>query len=283
MSDPAPILDGVRVVDMTQYLAGPTVTRLLAEAGADVVKIEQPPYGDPTRTLAVMNDGRSGYFVQQNHGKRSLCMDFDDPRGREVLDALIARADVFVENYGPGVMERRGLDFARLHVRHPRLIVATISGFGRDSAFSDKVAFDLIAQAYSGLLAMTGPVEGPPMPVGTSIADVMSGVHTVAGIGLALYHRERTGRGQHVDISMVDSLFHAHEITVQGPPLTGMRWKPKRGGEKSALNSPPGVYRGLVNEGIEEALMCVMIGNPKPVTPSYPPEHPVAQIKRPKK
>ena len=244
MSDPAPILDGVRVVDMTQYLAGPTVTRLLAEAGADVVKIEQPPYGDPTRTLAVMNDGRSGYFVQQNHGKRSLCMDFDDPRGREVLDALIARADVFVENYGPGVMERRGLDFARLHATHPRLIVATISGFGRDSAFSDKVAFDLIAQAYSGLLAMTGPVEGPPMPVGTSIADVMSGVHTVAGIGLALYHRERTGRGQHVDISMVDSLFHAHEITVQGPPLTGMKWKPKRGGEKSALNSPQGVYRG---------------------------------------
>ena len=239
-----PILDGVRVVDMTQYLAGPTVTRLLAEQGADVVKIEQPPYGDPTRTLAVMKEGRSGYFIQQNHGKRSLCIDFDDPRGREVLDALLAEADIYVENYGPGIMAKRGLDFATLHAKHPRLIVATISGFGRDSAYSDKVAFDLIAQAYSGVLAMTGPADGPPMPIGTSLADVMSGVHAVAGIGLALYHRERTGRGQHVDISMVDSLFHAHEVSVQGPPLTGMKWRPKRSGEKSALNAPQGVYRG---------------------------------------
>jgi crotonobetainyl-CoA:carnitine CoA-transferase CaiB-like acyl-CoA transferase len=238
-----PILHGVRVVDMTQYLAGPTVTRLLAEAGADVVKIEQPPYGDPTRTLAVMKDGRSGYFIQQNHGKKSLCLDFDDPRGREVLDRLIAEADVFVENYGPGVLARRGLDHESLMAKHPGLIVATVSGFGRESAYSDRVAFDLIAMAYSGMLAMTGPADGSPMPIGTSMADVMSGVHTVAGIGLALYHRERTGRGQHVDISMVDSMFHAHEVAVQGPPLTGMKWKPRRSGAKSAINAPMGVYK----------------------------------------
>lgn len=244
MDDARPILDGVKVVDMTQYLAGPTVTRLLAEAGADVVKVEQPPYGDPTRTLAVMNDGRSGYFVQQNHGKRSLCLDFDDRRGRAVLDRLIAEADVFVENYGPGVMTRRGLDWADLQPKHPRLVMASISGFGKDSVYSHKVAFDLIAQAYSGILAITGPADGPPMPVGTSIADVMSGVHAVAGIGLALYHRERTGRGQHVDIAMVDSLFHSLEIAVQGPPLTGMKWRLKRSGEKSGLNAPQGVYKG---------------------------------------
>jgi len=243
MTEPRPILDGLKVVDMTQYLAGPTVTRLLAEAGASVVKIEQPPYGDPTRSLAVMSNGRSGYFIQQNHGKRSLCIDFDDPRGREVLDKLIAEADVFVENYGPGVLARRGLDHNSLLAKHPRLIVATVSGFGRDSAYSEKVAFDLIAMAYSGMLHITGEPDRSPVMVGTSIADVMSGVHTVAGIGLALYHRERTGRGQHIDISMVDSMFHAHEMALQGHSITKGKWRQKRSGSKSALNSPQGIYK----------------------------------------
>lgn len=244
MSDPRPILEGLKVVDMTQYLAGPTVTRLLAEAGASVIKIEQPPYGDPTRSLAVQSDGRSGYFIQQNHGKRSLCLDFDDPHGREILDQLIAEADVFVENYGPGVLAKRGLDHDSLLAQHPRLIVATVSGFGRDSAYSEKVAFDLIAMAYSGLLHLTGEPDRSPMVIGTSIADVMSGVHTVAGIGLALYHRERTGRGQHIDISMVDSMFHAHEMALQGNSITKGKWRQKRSGSKSALNSPQGIYKG---------------------------------------
>jgi crotonobetainyl-CoA:carnitine CoA-transferase CaiB-like acyl-CoA transferase len=246
------ILDGVRVVDMTQYLSGPTVTRLLAEHGADIVKVERAPFGDPTRTLAFQKDGRSGYFVQQNRGKRSLCIDFDDPAGREVLDALIARADVLVENYGPGVMERRGLDWTTLHDAHPQLIVASISGFGKGSGdesgpgapgpMSHKTAFDLIAQAYSGLLYLTGPADDTPTPVSTSYADVMSGVHAVAGIGLALFHRERTGEGQHIDIAMVDSLFHAHELSIQGPSITKGRWTAKRMGARSTLNTPQGVY-----------------------------------------
>jgi crotonobetainyl-CoA:carnitine CoA-transferase CaiB-like acyl-CoA transferase len=239
-----PMLAGLRVLDMTQYLSGPTVTRLLAELGAEVIKIEQAPHGDPSRTLAVINDGRSGYFVQQNRGKRSVCLDFDDPRGRQILDDLISRADVFVENYGPGVLERRGFGWADLHARFPRLIMASISGFGRDSAFRDKPAFDLVAQAYSGILALTGPADGPPMPVGASIGDVSAGVHAVAGIGMALYHRERTGRGQYIDISMVDSLFHVHEIAVHSTSLTGGKWRPKRSGHQSSLTAPMGVYRG---------------------------------------
>jgi crotonobetainyl-CoA:carnitine CoA-transferase CaiB-like acyl-CoA transferase len=266
----APILDGIRVVDLTQYLAGPTVTRLLAEQGADVVKVEQAPYGDPTRTLAVLREGRSGYFVQQNRGKRSLCVDFDDPEGRRILDALIATADVVVENYGPGVLERRGLDHASLRARHPRLIVASISGFGRaPGPLSHKTSFDLIAQAYSGLLIQTGPADGPPMPVGVSYADVMSGVHAVAGIGLALFHRERTGRGQHVDIAMVDALFHAHELTVQGAHLTGGKWRPRRSGAKSALNSPTGVFKApqgwivLQVMGNQWPGFCRAIGRPE--------------------
>jgi CoA:oxalate CoA-transferase len=236
------ILHGIRVVDMTQYLSGPTVTRLLAEHGADVIKVEQAPFGDPSRTYAINKEGRSGYYVQQNRGKRSVCVDFDTPEGVEVIERLIANADVVVENYGPGVLERRKLDWVTLTARYPKLIVASISGFGRESSHSHKTAFDLIAQAYSGMLHLTGETDGSPIPTATSYADVMAGVHAVAGIGLALFHRERTGEGQHIDISMVDSLFHAHELAVQGPSLTNGRWRAQRSGPRSRLNSPMGVY-----------------------------------------
>jgi crotonobetainyl-CoA:carnitine CoA-transferase CaiB-like acyl-CoA transferase len=190
-----PMLDGVKVVDLTQYLSGPTVTRLMAEMGADIVKIEQPPYGDPIRGLAMITDGRSGYFVQQNRGKKSVCVDMNTTEGREVLDRIIAEADVLVENYGPGVLERRGLDYASIAEKHPRLIYASISGFGRTGSYSHKTCFDLIAQSYSGMVALTGDEDGAPMPVGSSYADVTSGVHAFAAIGMALFHRERTGRG----------------------------------------------------------------------------------------
>ena len=124
------------------------------------------------------------------------------------------------------------------------VIKKSISGFGRDSALSHKTAFDMVAQAYSGILHMTGPADGAPMPVWTSIADVSSGVHAMAGIGLALFHRERTGAGQHIDISMVDALFHSHELAVQGPSVTNGKWKPTRSGHQSAVNAPMGVFKG---------------------------------------
>jgi CoA:oxalate CoA-transferase len=265
----APILDGIRVVDMTQYLAGPTVTRLMAELGADIVKVEHPPHGDPSRRFGVIRDGRSGYFVQQNRGKRSVCVDMDDADGREVIGRLIERADVFVENYGPGVLDKRGLDWASVRDVNPRLVMASISGFGRTGPYSDRPAFDLIAQAYSGIMHVTGPADGPPMPIGTSLGDVTAGVHAVAAIGLALFHRERTGRGQHVDIAMVDALFHAHEMGVQGPSLTGMKWRPKRSGHRSKMTAPLGAYRGpqgWIAIHVMEAQwprFCVAIGQPE--------------------
>lgn len=239
------ILEGIRVVDMTQYLAGPTVTRMMAEMGADIVKIEQSPGGDPSRNYAIINEkGRSGYYVQQNRGKKSLCIDFDHPEGKKILVKLLTSADVFVENYGPGVMERRELHWDSVKKLNPELIMASISGFGRESSMSDRPAFDMIAQAFSGSMFMTGDPEGPPMPVGQSIADVMTGVHAVAAIGYALFHRERTGVGQFVDIAMVDALFHSQELAVQGPSLTGMRWKPTRSGHRSRINSPLGAFKG---------------------------------------
>ena len=239
------ILEGITVVDMTQYLAGPTVTRMMAEMGADIIKIEQAPGGDPSRNYAIINEvGRSGYFVQQNRGKKSLCLDFDHPDGKNILLKLLETADVFVENYGPGVMERRGLHWDEIKEINPKLIMASISGFGRESSMSDRPAFDMIAQAFSGTMFMTGDPDGPPMPVGQSIADVMTGVHAVTAIGYSLFHRERTGKGQFVDIAMVDSLFHSQELAVQGPSLTGMKWKPKRSGHRSRINSPLGAFKG---------------------------------------
>lgn len=239
----APMLDGVRVVDLTQYLAGPTVTRLMAEQGADIVKVEQAPTGDPTRSLGVVTDGRSGYFIQQNRGKRSICLDFRSDRGLDIVRELVATADVVVENYGPGVLEKRGLDYETVRATNPSVIMASVSGFGRTGMYSGKVAYDLIAQAFSGIMHMTGERDGPPQPVGTGIGDVTAGVHAFAAIGVALFHRERSGQGQHIDISMVDALFHQHELNVHGPAMTNMRWRPKRSGHHSAVNAPQGVFK----------------------------------------
>lgn len=265
----APLLDGIRVVDMTQYLAGPTVTRFLAEMGADVVKVEQPPHGDPSRLYPIVVNGRSGYHVQQNRGKKSLCIDFDTDEGREVLGDLLAKADIFVENYGPGVLERRGLDWDTLHAAHPHLIMASISGYGRTGDYKDRTAFDMIAQAQSGIMYMTGDPDGPPMPVGASIGDVTAGVHAATGLGYALFHRERTGQGLRVDIAMVDVLFQIHEAAIQGPPLTDFRWRPTRSGHRSAVNAPQGCYKAPEGWIVIQALarqwppFCEAIGRPE--------------------
>jgi crotonobetainyl-CoA:carnitine CoA-transferase CaiB-like acyl-CoA transferase len=237
------MLAGIRVVDFTQYLAGPTVTRLMAEMGADVVKVEQAPGGDPSRLLPLRKGERSLYFVQQNRGKKSLCVDFAKPEGAELLVELAAGADVVVENYGPGVLEKRGISYESLSRRNPRLIMASISAFGRTGPLAHKVGFDLIAQAFSGLMSMTGDPAGPPMWVGLAIADVQSGVHAFGAIGYALFHRERTGQGQHIDVSMVDALYHCHEGNVQFYANSDGSLEPTRHGGQHGMAGPMGVYK----------------------------------------
>lgn len=238
------ILDGLRVLDFTQYLAGPTVTRLMAEMGADIIKIERAPGGDPARGLPALRNGRSGYFVQQNLGKKSLCLDMDSAETDTIVRDLVAQVDVVVENFGPGVMEKRGWDYASLKQINPRLLMASISAFGRNSPLSHKTGFDLIAQAFAGIMAVTGPRGGAPHPAGLGIADVSSGVHAFAALGYALYHRERTGRGQWMDISMVDCLFHKHEISVQAPQVTDGAYRPSPMGNHHPLVCPCGVFKG---------------------------------------
>jgi len=240
---PTRILDGVRVLDFTQYLAGPTVTRLMTEMGAEVVKVEQAPGGDPSRQAPFKADGRSAYYVQQNRGKQSVCVDFTRPEATDLVLDLARSADVVVENYGPGVLEKRGLDYEALKAVNPSLIMASISAFGREnSPLSHKVGFDTIAQAFSGFMHMTGERDGPPQFVGVGFADVSAGVHALTAIALALFHRGRTGRGQWVDISMIDCLFHSHEMGIQFP-AKNPRADPKRNGNHAAIGFPVGSFK----------------------------------------
>lgn len=243
-SRPIGMLAGVKVLDFTQYLAGPTVTRLMAEMGAEIVKIEQAPMGDPSRLLPAIRNGRSAYFVQQNRGKKSLCLDFSKPQSIELLKSIARKADVVVENFGPGVMDKRGLDYDSLRKLNPRLIVASISAFGRSGPLKHRVGYDLIAQAFAGIIHMTGEPGRPPVFVGLGIADVTAGVHAFSAIGYALFHRERTGRGQYIDISMVDSLYHMHEVNLQVHSMTGGEWIPERMGSHHALVCPCGIFKG---------------------------------------
>lgn len=236
-------LEGVRVLDLTRYLAGPACTRLLVELGADVIKIEHPPYGDPNRANRPRIERRSGAQIQQNRGKRSVCVDVTTTEGADIIRKLVAHVDVVVENFSPGVMERRGLGYETLAAIKPDLIMASISGFGQTGTLAQRPCFDLIAQGWAGVTHMTGDPEGPPTFVGMGVADTNAGVHAFGAIGHALFHRERTGRGTHLDIAMVDAMFHMNEQAVTASSMDP-EYEPMRAGRNYPSLSPAGVFRG---------------------------------------
>ncbi len=195
-------LAGVRVLDFSRVLSGPYATMSLADLGADVVKVEEPGAGDDTRAFGPpFVEGVSTYFLSINRGKRSITLNLKDPAHRERARALAAVADVVIENFRPGVMDRLGLGAASLLAANPRLVFCSISGFGRAL---DRPGYDLMVQGLSGIPTLTGPSEGPPNKCGASIADLVSGLNAVQGILAALYRREHTGRGGVVDVSMLD-------------------------------------------------------------------------------
>jgi crotonobetainyl-CoA:carnitine CoA-transferase CaiB-like acyl-CoA transferase len=210
-------LTGLTVVDLTRVLSGPYCTMVLGDMGARVIKVEQPGRGDDTRAWGPpFVAGESAYFLGVNRNKQSVTLDFKHEAGRAVLDQLISRADVLVENFRPGTLDRLGLGFAAVHAIHPRLVYCSISGFGHTGPRRDQPGYDAVIQAEGGLMSMTGAIDGPPYRVGTAIADLVAGLHAAQGIGLALYARERTGTGQFVDISMLDgvvSLLSHHAST----------------------------------------------------------------------
>jgi crotonobetainyl-CoA:carnitine CoA-transferase CaiB-like acyl-CoA transferase len=213
-------LDGITVLDLTRVLSGPYCTMLLADMGARVIKVEQPGKGDDTRAWGPPFlypsaprsrggdpdvNGESAYFLSINRNKESVTLDFKHPEGREVLERLIAKSDVLVENFRPGTLTKLGLDYQSLAARHPRLVSCSISGFGHSGPRSKEPGYDAIMQAEGGLMSITGAADGPPYRLGVAIVDIVSGMFAAYGIALALLARERTGRGQEVDLAMLDA------------------------------------------------------------------------------
>jgi len=195
---------GLLIIDLTRVLAGPFCTMMLAELGARVIKVEHPDGGDDSRQFDPFHHGQSAYFASLNRGKESIVLDLKDAADRSVFLTMVERGDVLVENFRPGTMERLGLGYEQLREKNARLIYAAVSGFGHTGPWSQKPAYDMIVQALGGMMSVTGFPGGPPTKAGSSIGDITGGLFVFAGIASALYHREKTGNGMKVDVSMLD-------------------------------------------------------------------------------
>ena len=210
------------MLDLTRVMSGPYSTLMLADMGARVIKVERPQRGDDTRAWGPpFIGGESAYFLSVNRNKESLTLDFKQPDGRRILDSLIDRADVLVENFRPGTLQRLGLDYASLAPRVPRLVYASISGYGQTGPLSSLAGIDAVAQAEGGLMSLTGDAAGPPFRLGLPISDLVAGLFAAQGILLALLERATTGHGRQVDISMLDSVaalltYHASAYLATG-------------------------------------------------------------------
>ena len=214
-------LSGLRVLDLSWVLAGPYCTMILCDLGAEVVKCERPPYGDVARTTGPLVDGESGYFFSINRGKRSIAIDLKQEEGRELFLRLVPSFDVLVENFRPGTLERLGLGYERLSELHPGLIYAAISGYGQTGPLRDRPALDVVIQGAGGVMSVTGEPDGPPGKPGLSLADIAGGLFGAVGVLAALQERERSGRGQLVDISMLDCQLAIQENALLRYHLSG--------------------------------------------------------------
>ena len=234
-----PALDGIRILDMTQYEAGPSCTQLLAWLGADVVKIEAPGSGEPGRSLAVGGD-YSAYFCNWNANKRSVALDLSKTEGRDVLLRMVGHYDVFIENYGPGVVERLGLEYETLKAIHPALIYVQLKGFGSSGPYSSYKSYDMVAQAAAGAFSVTGEIGGIPMLPGPTMGDSGTGVQAGVAILAAYIQRLRTGEGQHIELSMQEAMTYFMRTRIAFGADWGDQACPRLGNFMGAL--PTGLY-----------------------------------------
>jgi crotonobetainyl-CoA:carnitine CoA-transferase CaiB-like acyl-CoA transferase len=235
-------LKGIRVIDYSHFLAGPYMGRCLAAMGAEVIKVERPKAGDAGRAHAYFIGDQSGYFMQQNMGKQGLCIDLKDPRGLALMHKLTDTADVFLENYRPGALDKLGLGYKELSERNPKLVYCSVSAYGHTGPDSHRAGFGLIAEAKSGIMAMVGsPGEAPPL-LRIALGDMYTGIHGVAAVCAALLGRIGSGRGQHIDMALYDCLVSMHEYAVQSYTLSGGREIPVQTGHDLPQSTLYGVF-----------------------------------------
>ena len=237
------ILAGIRVLDFGHYIAAPILTRMMADMGAEIIKIELAPRGDLTRVYPYLKAGQSGAYIQHNRGKQSVCLDLKKPEAIEIVRGLVPQMDVVIENFSPGTLPKYGLGYAELRKLNPRLIMCSISGYGQDGPYARRPGNDTVAQAMSGLMHLTGDPQGSPTYVGIYIADENAGVHGLAAVCAALYYREKTGIGQHIDLSLVECLFHLHDTAIQFYVLSEGELNPTRFGAHHYAVAPCGIFK----------------------------------------
>src|SRR5258708_7248756 len=250
MNAKLPMLTGYRVLDIAQFVAGPTCTRIMAECGAEVIKVELAPFGDrgrasgdKSRDSRFSNSSQSTYYFQHNHSKKSLAVDLKQARGRDLIKSIVAKVDVVVESFAPGVKKRMGLGYDDLKAINPRLIMCSISLAGQSGPLSQKPGFDYMGAAYAGIAGLAGEADRGPSQFATAIGDSATGVTAAMAIGFALLHRERTGEGQYIECSLLDTYFHMHEVNVPKSTLRGQSFAPKRAGSLHPDGGPTGIFR----------------------------------------
>jgi CoA:oxalate CoA-transferase len=238
-------LAGLRVLDLSRVMAGPYCASMLADAGAEVIKVEIPGIGEDSRHIGPFAEGTGGresaYFMMLNRGKRSITIDLKSTRGLALLKSLAAKSDVLIENFRPGAAERLGIGYDALAADNPRLVYASITGFGQTGPLASRPAYDLVIQAMSGLMSVTGFPDGPPIAVGDSICDVTTGMFAAWGITTALAGRAQTGRGQHIDVAMLDSMFSMLLTVLAKRLYTGA--EPGRVGNRHPITYPVDCFR----------------------------------------
>ncbi len=261
-------LEGLVILDMTRFLSGPFCTMLLGDMGARVIKIEPPEIGDDTRAWAPFIGGQGSYYLSTNRNKKSLCVDTRKEKGNEILRRMVTKADVFVENFKPGLMDRLGLDFKSLIALNPRLIYCSISGFGQTGPYRDRPGYDQILQGMSGLMSITGTEESGPVRVGLAIGDIITALFATYGILSALYARERTGKGQWVTTSILEATVGI--LTMQAGKYFATGQPPGPAGNHHPVISPYGVYQTKdkpMNIAVGTETMwknfCQVIGSPE--------------------
>ncbi len=250
-STPVRPLSRYKVLDMTQHISGPVATRTMAENGAEVVKVE-PPGGDNSRNVPVIKNGRSGYFVGLNRGKKSLCVDLKTSAGLAIIKALLPRFDVLVENFAPGVIGRLGLDYGVVKSINPAIVMCSISSFGQTGPLAAKTGYDYVAASYAGVINTLGFPDSSPVLPGLTMGDSMTAISAYGAILTALIHREQTGEGQFLDICLLDSYFQCWDLAIESVSLNPGGFKMERSGRRSNNMPPIGIFKS------ERHYICVM-------------------------